>query len=95
MNPITGADKRRSYSGDYMEAGRYAEDVVMPWLMTRPWVLGVDDLRNFRPTQEADVDVSIRLTDGRVTLAAGHGWLYRTSGMRPLEVGETVTELIQ
>jgi dipeptidase E len=34
-----------------------------------------------------------RLHDGRVTLAAGHGWLYRASGVRPLVVGEPVPEL--
>ena len=61
----------------------------------------VDKIQNylqFNPTETVIAlgNASIaRLHDGRVTLAAGHGWLYRASGMRPLVVGEMVIELSQ
>lgn len=61
----------------------------------------VDKIQNylqFNPTETVIAlgNASIaRLHDGRVTLAAGHGWLYRAAGMRPLVVGEMVTELSQ
>lgn len=64
-----GADKERSYSGDYMAIGKFAEAVIIPWLRETPQVLGVDDLTNLRPLQEADVDCSIKLIDGRIILA--------------------------
>lgn len=63
------ADRKRSYDGGYMAAGKRAEEIVLEWLMTRPWVVDVEDLRPYRPMREADVDCSIALTDGRVTLA--------------------------
>jgi hypothetical protein len=66
---IPRADRNRSYDGDYMKTGRIAEEKIMVWLTAQPWVLGVDDLRSFRALREADVDVSVRLTDGRATLA--------------------------
>lgn len=63
------AERDRSYSGDYMVAGRKAEEIILGWLSAQPWVLGVEDLRSFRPMREADVDCSIALSDGRVTVA--------------------------
>tara|TARA_Y100000310_G_scaffold345377_1_gene464282 strand:- start:2505 stop:3071 length:567 start_codon:yes stop_codon:yes gene_type:complete len=63
------ADRPRSYDGGYMEAGRTAEKKVMAWLERQPWVLGLDDLRSLRPLREADVDLGIKLIDGRATLA--------------------------
>jgi len=65
----TGADKARSYSGDYMDAGRNAEDIVMAFLRDHPDVVGVEDWRELRAVQEADVDCAIKTRDGRVTLA--------------------------
>ena len=35
-----------------------------------------------------------RLHDGRVTLVAGLGWLYRADGVHPLVIGEPVPELV-
>lgn len=63
------AERKRSYSGDYMAAGKRAEEVVLAWLTKRPWVIGVADLRDLRVMQEADCDCSVSLLDGRITLA--------------------------
>lgn len=58
--PVTeakvGANKARSYNGDYMAIGKFAESVIIPWLRDTPQILGVEDLTNLRPMQEADVD---------------------------------------
>jgi hypothetical protein len=62
------AHRQRSYNSGYMAAGKKAEEVVLQWLQTRPWVLGLEDLRSLRVMQEADCDCSISLTDGRVTI---------------------------
>lgn len=35
-----------------------------------------------------------RLHGGKVTLKCGHAWLYRTSGMREVQVGEEIPELV-
>lgn len=64
-----GANRERSYDGDYMEAGRKAEDIIMDWLRRQPWVLDLDDLTGLRPMRQADVDCHFSLTDGRSTLA--------------------------
>lgn len=66
---IPSAENHNSYNGHYMTVGRNAERVVMEWLKNRPSIVGIDDLRNLRAMQEADVDMSIRLYDGRVALA--------------------------
>lgn len=52
-----------------MVAGRKAEEIILTWLAAQPWIVGVEDLRPFRPLREADVDCSLALSDGRVTLA--------------------------
>lgn len=52
-----------------MAAGRAAEEIILSWLATAPWVIGVEDLRSLRVMREADVDCSISISDGRVTLA--------------------------
>jgi hypothetical protein len=69
VNTTPSATRERTYDGDYMAAGNKAEKTVMAWLRKRPWVVGVDDLRALRVMREADVDCSITLADGRVTLA--------------------------
>lgn len=75
MNSLPGAGSRpsasrpRSYDGGYMEFGKRAEEAVLEFLRRRPGVLGVDDLRDLRPMQKADVDCSIETADGRSTLA--------------------------
>lgn len=65
----TGPEKVRSYDGDYKEEGNKAEEIVLKFLRDCPWVIGVDDWRNLRAVQEADVDCAIKTRDGRVTLA--------------------------
>lgn len=64
----TGADKQRSYNGDYMAAGKEAEKVVMDFLRLQPDVIGVDDWSNLQIVHEADVDCAIKTRDGLVTL---------------------------
>lgn len=63
------ATRERSYSGGYMAAGKAAEEAVLSWLQQAPWVVGIEDLRSLRVMREADVDCSVTLIDGRVTLA--------------------------
>jgi hypothetical protein len=81
-----GADKSRSYSGDYMAVGKLAESIIIPWLRDNPGVVEVNDLTDLRPLQEADVDCSIKLTDGRITLAEikSDKWLRGESGTNVL-----------
>lgn len=75
MTNLWGADtqpdpeRARSYDGALMKAGKKAEDIVIDWLTLQPWVIGVDDLRSLKVMREADVDCSVSLVDGRVTLA--------------------------
>lgn len=52
-----------------MADGKKAEEKVLGWLAREPWVIGVEDLRSLRQMREADVDCSVALIDGRVTLA--------------------------
>lgn len=59
----------RSYDGEYMRVGKKGEEVAIAWLKDNPHIVGYDDLRDLRPMYEADVDFSIKLVDGRVTLA--------------------------
>jgi hypothetical protein len=69
LDTAPSASRERSYDGDYMAAGRKAETIVLDWLRTRPEVIGVEDLTGLRQMREADVDCSVALMDGRVTLA--------------------------
>lgn len=66
---VTGAAKQRSYNGDYMQRGKEAERIVMRFLEYNSNVIGVDDLRQLRVMRESDVDLSVKLMDGRVILA--------------------------
>ena len=66
---ITGSNKQRSYSGDYMAIGKRAETIIMDFLRRRPEVIGINDFRELRAVQEADIDCAIKTADGRVTLA--------------------------
>ena len=65
----TGADKPRSYNGDYMEAGRVAEEVCMAFIRSNPKVVKLEDTRDLRVMREADVDCAIHLYNGRCLLA--------------------------
>ena len=67
--PTPDANKERSYNGDYMAEGRFAEEVVMAFLKDYPGVIGIEDFRNLRAVHEADIDCAIKTADGRVTLA--------------------------
>jgi hypothetical protein len=67
--PLPDENKERSYDGDYMAVGKRAEDIILAWLEAHPDVIGVEDLRPLRVMRDADVDCSIRLMDGTVTLA--------------------------
>jgi len=65
----TGADKQRSYNGDYMAAGKYAEAICLEFVKRSPSVLAIEDTRNLRVLREADVDCVMHLYDGRCHLA--------------------------
>ena len=66
---VTGANKPRSYSGDYMKVAREAEEIVMEFLKHSPNVIDIEDWRELRAVHEADVDCAIKTADGIVTLA--------------------------
>lgn len=59
-----GIEIGRSYVGGMMTKGKVGEQVVLSWLRARPHVLEVDDLRDLRPMQKADVDACIFTRDG-------------------------------
>lgn len=69
MSPIPSAERTDHYDGDYMEAGRAGEEVVMRWLRGLASVDEVTDLRHFTAARYADVDVQIRMRDGRIVLS--------------------------
>lgn len=69
MGVTVGAEKRRSYDGDYMEAGKRAEAICMEFLRRRPEVADMDDLRDLRAMQKADCDCVCYLYSGQVCLA--------------------------
>lgn len=53
---LTGADKPRSYDGDYMVDGRFGEEVCFELLRRSPNVVEVEDLRDVPKWQQDDVD---------------------------------------
>jgi hypothetical protein len=65
---IPSALNGRSYEGHYHDVGKVAEERVIAFFKGQPSVLGVDDLRNLRPMQKADVDAIIYSRDGTVAL---------------------------
>jgi hypothetical protein len=69
IQTLTGSSKGKSYDGDYMLSGRFAEEVIWLWLEGNSSVIGIEDFRHLRPFQNADVDAGIQLRDGRVKLA--------------------------
>lgn len=68
MRALPSENNRRSYNGHYHDVGKYAEELVLPWLKSHPDVLSVDDLRDLRPMQKADVDAILYTRDGLVAL---------------------------
>jgi len=72
---------QRSYNGHYMTAGKKAEEIVLRWLIERPNVVDLDDLRSLRPLQKVDVDSAIYTTDGHVAfLEIKSDWHLGVSG---------------
>lgn len=67
--PQPSATKERSYDGDYMAAGKLAEEVCLEFVKRNPKTVGVEDTRNLRVLQEADVDCIVHLMDGQLFLA--------------------------
>ena len=65
---LPSKDNGRSYEGHYHDVGKAAENLVIAFFKSRPSVLGVDDLRDLRPMQRADVDAVIYSRDGTVAL---------------------------
>ena len=66
---ITGANKQRSYSGDYMEFGKIGEKVVVSFLQDNPEILEVKDWSEIQAVQYADIDCAITTKSGQVVLA--------------------------
>lgn len=69
VQTVTGSEKKRSYNGDYMHSGRFAEEIAWLWLIENSRIIGVEDFRQLRQVQSADVDYGVELIDGRVKLA--------------------------
>jgi hypothetical protein len=67
--PEPCSTRARCYDGDYMDAGRQAEEIVMRFLRHHPHVIAVEDFRQIRAVHEADIDFAIKTSDGRVRLA--------------------------
>lgn len=64
-----GARNGRSYNGAMMDKGKFGENVIMRWLQDFPDVLEVEDYRQLKPLQKADVDCAIYFVEGDVLLA--------------------------
>lgn len=58
---VTGADKSRSYSGDYMAAGRASEELVLSWLVAKTNVVKLRDVSDHPEYQDKDVDLLVWL----------------------------------
>jgi hypothetical protein len=76
MAVATGAHKQRSYNGDYMDLGREAERIVMAFLQQQSWVIGIDDYRDLKAVQGADIDCAVYTLDGRAPLVEIKGDSY-------------------
>ena len=69
IEPVYGIANGRSYDGAMMNKGKEGERIVFAWLQDNPAVVEVDDMRELRPMQKADVDCAIYNEDGTVALA--------------------------
>jgi len=65
----TGANKQRSYHGDYMETGKIGEKIVINFLEDNPKILKVHDWSELQVVQFADIDCAIVTKTGQVVLA--------------------------
>lgn len=61
---MPSADRQRSYTGGYMEAGKHAEKIVLAWLRTLSNVAFVDDVRANAEYQSREIDFKIHKQDG-------------------------------
>jgi len=66
---VYGSTNGRNYAGAMMDKGKEGERVILAWLRDNPTTVDVDDLRDLRPMQKADVDCAIYNEDGTVCLA--------------------------
>jgi hypothetical protein len=62
---ITGADKSRSYTGDYMKAGEQAEEIVMYYFEAEPTIERYIDCRNNPERQDQEIDFEVFLKSGK------------------------------
>jgi len=69
MMTQTGATKPKSYNGDYMQAGKRGEEIVLNWLRKQPQHMNVVDVSSIQQCQVADVDCLIQLCTGKVEFA--------------------------
>ncbi len=70
-----------------MAVGKKAEEIVMNFLQSKPYIIGINDFRELRAVQEADIDIAIKTVDGRVTLAEiKSDWYLGVSGNVLFEV---------
>lgn len=68
-NAVYGAVNGRNYEGAMMAVGRKAEEIVFAWLRDHKDVLEIDDWRELRAGQRADVDCAVYYEDGTALLA--------------------------
>ncbi len=64
----TGAEKARSYNGDYMRIGKLGEVICMEWLEKHPSICEIIDFRNIRTIHECDIDCGVKLYTGNICL---------------------------
>jgi len=65
----TGANKQRSYDGDYMETGKIGEKIVIDFLKRNPNILEVHDWSELQFAQYVDIDCAIITKAGQAVLA--------------------------
>jgi hypothetical protein len=61
----TGGNKGRSYSGDYMAAGKNAEEIIMRYLEGEPTVDHIIDCRDDPECQNQEIDFDVFLKNGK------------------------------
>lgn len=64
-----GASNSRSYNGAMMDKGKVGENVILRWLRACPDVIEVEDFREARILQKADVDFGIYNHDTSIMFA--------------------------
>lgn len=96
ISPVYGSGNGRSYNGAMMTKGKEAERIVLAWLNDHKDIVEVDDLRELRAMQKADVDCAIYNEDGTVCLAEIKSDDYLKEGgnvaFEYLRINHTVTD---